>query len=82
MSDNAQPLHDWLVLCHAPGVGSTTIQQLLSHFESPRQVIDAGRETLKNAGFSEQSLDGLLKPNEKAIEADLLWAEEDIRHIF
>lgn len=31
--------------------------------------------------FSEQSLDGLLKPNEKAIEADLLWAEEDQAHI-
>jgi len=81
MSDSAQPLHDWLVLCHAPGVGSTTIQQLLSHFESPQHVISAGRKTLLSAGLSEQSIEGLLKPDEEAIDTDLSWAEQDKAHI-
>ncbi|MGD8483672.1 MAG: DNA-processing protein DprA [Thioalkalispiraceae bacterium] len=81
MPDTSPPLHDWLVLCHAPGVGSTTIQQLLSHFESPRQIIDAGRDALLSAGLSRSSIDGLLEPDEKAIEADLAWAEQQQAHI-
>jgi len=81
MSDEAQSLHGWLTLCHAPGVGSTTIQQLLSYFESPQQIMSAGRETLRHAGLSEASIKGLLEPDEQAIEADLLWLEQDKAYI-
>ena len=63
MSDT-QILHDWLTLCHAPQVGSATIAQLLAHFQSPHELLNAGRETLLAMGLSEVTVDGLLLPDE------------------
>ncbi|MEJ2141488.1 MAG: DNA-processing protein DprA [Gammaproteobacteria bacterium] len=81
MIADTQSLHDWLVLSHAPQVGSATISLLLSHFHSPRQVLSAGRGTLSAMGLPGSSIDGLLSPDEKAIEGDLIWLEQDQAHI-
>ena len=77
MSVDTQNLRDWLTLCHAPQVGSATISQLLAHFQSPQEILNAGREALTATGLSEVSINGLLSPDEKAIDDDLEWQVQD-----
>ena len=69
------------MLCHAPQVGSATISLLPSHFKSPREILNAGRETLFAIGLPGPAIDGLLSVDDEAIDDDLKWLEQEHAHI-
>lgn len=77
----ATPLEQWLVLYHAPGIGTATLQQLLDHFGEPATVLAAGSDVLRKFGLSETSIHALRHPAQEAVDRDLGWAGQAGNHI-
>jgi DNA processing protein len=74
-------LSDWLALWHAPGIGPATFAALIKRFDSPAGVLSAPKDSLRAAGLSQRSLEGVINPNHEAVELDLQWAQQHDRHI-
>ena len=75
-------LYHWLRLQHCRDVGVATAQKLLTHFDQIDDALAAGREALKASGISKTAQEALTAPvDERAIEADLNWAESAHRSI-
>jgi DNA processing protein len=65
--------HYWLALQRAPGIGNRRCRKLLSEFDSPAGVFDAGAERLRTLGLNRESIDYLSSPDWEAVERDLDW---------
>jgi DNA processing protein len=62
-----------LQLLHARGLGPATVRQLLSHFRSASEIIDAADAKLAAAGLSQQLINALRGADQGRVEADLEW---------
>ncbi|MBK1718223.1 DNA-protecting protein DprA [Thiocystis violacea] len=74
-------IRDWLVLIHAPRIGSRTFGRLTDHFGSPSAVLGASAEQLGRIGLKQETIAALRQPDEAAIESVLRWAEQPGAHI-
>lgn len=72
----------WLLLFHAPGIGTKTFLQLLEQFVTPREIVANAADSLMSIGFTRQStVDYLRNPDWSEVENDLSWAENSKNHI-
>ena len=64
-----------------PGLGTQTLQKLISHFEGPESVLEASRGELRRLSVSDDVIDDLL-PDHSAERAEAEWqkaAEAEIQ---
>ncbi len=76
-----QPLNAWLTLIHVDKLGPVTLIKLLGHFSSPARILEASRSELQSRGIRKSIIDGILEPNEDAIQRDLAWLEHENHHV-
>ncbi|QMU62051.1 MAG: DNA-protecting protein DprA [Gammaproteobacteria bacterium] len=76
-----QPLNAWLTLIHVDKLGPVTLIKLLGHFSSPARILEASRSELQSLGIRKSIIDGILEPNEDAIQRDLAWLEHENHHV-
>lgn len=81
MNESENNLRHWLALSHVPNLGPVRIHALLDVFESPTEILNAGKSVWIDAGLSEKLIQDLSNPNWEKVEADLLWAQQDNAHI-
>ena len=81
MNESENNLRHWLALSHVPNLGPVRIHALLDVFESPTEILNAGKSVWIDAGLSEKLIQDLANPNWEKVEADLLWAQQDNAHI-
>jgi DNA processing protein len=81
MTDTENALRSWLALTHTPKLGPIRIHSLLDVFNTPAEILNAGRSAWKQAGLSEKMIEHLSSPDEEKVEADLKWLEQDNAHI-
>ena len=65
--------HYWLALQRAPGIGSRRCLKLLSEFDSPATIFEAGADHLRSIGLRPDSIDYLVNPDWEAVDRDLDW---------
>jgi len=70
----------WLALLRAPGIGGSTLQRLLEHFE-PSEVFSVSRANLLGLGFSEKVIEALRTPNWDLVANDLDWIAQPENHV-
>lgn len=63
----------WLALVRAPGVGPVSFLRLLEHFESPKEVFEAGRSRWRELNLKAELIAYLLNPDWYAVEQDMQW---------
>jgi DNA processing protein len=80
MDVTADPLLDWLILLHAPGVGPRTYAELLQQFPDPGAVRRAGRTELANLGLETAALDYLTAGQWPEVDRDLEWLQHPENH--
>lgn len=68
-------LFHWLALAHLHGLGSRGISRLLDTFGSVDAIFAASGEQLGQAGLPADCREGILQPDQVAIENDLRWNE-------
>lgn len=73
--------HDWLLLLHAPGIGSRTYTRLLSALGSPAAVLATPRRQLEALGLKTPTLDHLKRRDRDCARADLEWLEQPNNHL-
>ncbi len=66
-------VHYWLALHRAPGIGNRRCLKLLSEFESPATIFEAGADHLRSIGLPPESIDYLVNPDWGAVDDDLDW---------
>jgi DNA processing protein len=71
----------WLSLSHINQLGPATLNKLFSHFADPQAILQASRSELQSIGLKQTIIDGILAPNEKAIQRDLAWLEHENHHL-
>lgn len=81
MNESENNLRHWLALSHVPNLGPVRIHALLAVFESPVEILNAGKSVWVEAGLSENLIRDLSNPNWEKVEADLSWAQQDNAHI-
>lgn len=82
MASNATgSIEQWLVLYHANGIGTATFHQLLSKFNGPAAILDAGSGALQQQGLAQQNINALRHPDRSVIDRDLAWLERPGNHI-
>lgn len=69
-------LTDWLILHHAAGLGSVTLQRLLAAYAGPAEILRAPAERLRANGLSQPAISALRDPDREAIDRDLEWLEQ------
>ncbi len=65
----------WLALQRVPGLGTSKAVALFEELQDITQLFCMPRSDLLSLGLAENSLDAILKPSWKEIEADLRWVE-------
>jgi DNA processing protein len=65
--------HYWLALHRAPGIGNRGCLKLLSEFDSPATIFEAGADQLRSIGLRPESIDYLANPDWEAVDRDLEW---------
>ena len=78
---SADPLIDWLTLCHAPGAGTATIHRLLENFSTPANALKASNGQLLQLGLKQTAINALRNPEETDLARDLEWREQPNNHI-
>lgn len=63
----------WLLIHHAPGIGSRTFLKLLERFDTPERVLAASREQLRETGVPVRAIDFLRQAGQDAIRTSLDW---------
>lgn len=76
-----QNLEAWLSLSHVNQLGPATLNKLFSHFAHPQAILQASRGELQSIGLKQSIIDGILTPNEQAIQRDLSWLEHENHHL-
>ncbi len=74
-------LGDWIALWRVPGIGPVSFKNLVQHFGSARQALDAPRNQLVQAGLPKPCLPGVLNPDLDGVRRDLQWAQQPNHHI-
>jgi DNA processing protein len=72
---------DWLTVYHAPRVGPVLFHRLLERFADPATILAAGPTVLADSGVDRETIDAFLRPDPRAIERDLEWAQQPGNHI-
>jgi DNA processing protein len=80
-ADEAEGLRAWLALLRAPGIGPAWGAQLLEHFHSPLQALNAGPSAWEKAGLPRALHPSLRKPDAQTIEHDRAWLGGPNRHL-
>lgn len=76
------PLHqEWLTLLHVDQLGPATFNKLLNSFGTVEAILNASRNKLQAVGVSKLVIEGILEPNEEAIDQDLEWLQHDAHHL-
>jgi len=71
-------LRYWLALnLINPILGARRANQLLQHFNNPQDIFETGSLAWQALGLSERACDALAKPDWQAVDATLLWLEEE-----
>lgn len=71
-----------LILWRVPGIGPTRYQQLIEHFSSPSQVLDASLSQLQGTGLDESICQSIKEMPEDAADTDLKWLDtSDAHHV-
>ena len=70
----------WLALLRAPGIGVSTLQRLLEHFD-PSEVFSISDANLHALGFSEKVIEALRTPNWDLVANDLDWLAQPENHV-
>lgn len=70
-----QELKWWLAFLRTPGIGARKFLLYRDFFGSPQAVFESSDTALKSAGFKENAIDWIKKPDWALIETDLAWAE-------
>ncbi len=76
LASSTQTLSDWLAVYHAPHVGTVAFHRLLDRFASPAAILDAGTGELKGLGLAQETIDAFRRPDRRAIDRDLEWAQK------
>ena len=76
-----QSIEAWLTLTHVNKLGPVTLQKLFAHFGSPDKILRASYSELKTLGIPKAVIEGIQAPNQKAIDRDLAWLEQENHHI-
>lgn len=76
-----QKIEDWLSLVHVNQLGPVTLQKLLSHFSTPKNILQAHRSELISLGISNSIIEGIQAPKDEAIQRDLTWLEHENHHL-
>ncbi|MGB5539249.1 MAG: DNA-processing protein DprA [Gammaproteobacteria bacterium] len=74
-------LSDWLTVYHAPRVGAVLFHRLLDRLENPAAILAASSGELGSLGLPSEAIDALRRPDLRAIERDLEWAQQTGNHI-
>jgi len=72
--------HEWLTLLHAY-VSVAELCALNERFADVNTIVRQGEQRLRDAGLSEKKARAISTPNEAAIEAALLWLEDERHHL-
>lgn len=78
---NDSALKYWLALQHIPRIGPATLTRLLQHFESPQDIFSCSAAQLHAHDLKPISIDAILNPDWRGVEADLQWQEQAHCHI-
>ena len=74
------PLHAWLQLTHATGIGPQTCQKLLRHFGDAETVVGASDAELAASGLSATRIAALRAVTRDQYQADLDWLTQADEH--
>ena len=77
MTQTEKALRSWLALTHTPKLGPVRIHSLLEIFDTPADVLNAGRSGWKQAGLSEKMIEHLSAPDWDKVDADLKWLDQE-----
>ncbi len=77
MTQTEKALRSWLALTHTPKLGPVRIHSLLEIFDTPADVLNAGRSGWKQAGLSEKMIEYLSAPDWDKVDADLKWLDQE-----
>ena len=80
MDVTSDPLNDWLILLHAPGIGPRSFAELLQHFPDPSAVRGASRAALAALGMPATALDYLTAGQWSELDRDLEWLKHPENH--
>lgn len=80
-TEQQQYYRPWLMLAKTPGIGTKTYSVLLEQFGSPEAVFKASSDELAAIGLNTKSLKFLKSPDWSLLDADFLWAEQELAHI-
>lgn len=69
-------IHHWLAAFHLPGIGPVRILNWYQYFSSIENLFNANCKELIAAGLKPAEIYALQNPNDKAIEADILWSKQ------
>jgi len=72
---------DWLILYHAPGVGTLHLLRLLERFGDAREIIHASAEHLQSSGLSPETVTWIRQPDRERVDRDLAWLELPDNHL-
>lgn len=82
MSAKPCALADWLMLCHAPHIGTATQHKLLEHFGSINSIRSADYSQLSSIGLKAATIDFLQQTAiPPAVQAELDWSTQDDCHL-
>jgi DNA processing protein len=79
--DRTDTLTDWLILAHAPGIGSITVQRLLERFTDARGILRAADGQLRDCGLKAPAITALQRPDQAAVDRDLEWSSQQYNRI-
>jgi len=77
---SCQTLADWLVLVRTPGLSPVKLRQLLAHYSSPGNILNADKRELAGWGLKPAVLAQIGHADQKMIEQDLVWLEATDNH--
>jgi DNA processing protein len=72
---------DWLILYHAPGLGTLPLLRLIERFGDAREIILASAEHLQSSGLSPETVAWIRQPDRERIDRDLAWLEQPDNHL-
>ncbi len=75
-----QAVIPWLILIRAKGISPRRFNELLSEFCSPSNITNAETTELKRLGLNQDTIDSIVTPDWKLIEADLDWLTRSGNH--
>jgi len=70
----------WLALPRIAGVGSQTLQRLLTHY-SPEQIFQASASQLGDLGLSDKKIEAIQTVSWDTVDSDLQWLAEPGNHL-